>query len=171
MIQTHTRDMTFCGMAAALAVVLGMVGKVLPLQLPQGGSITLETLPIFFMAFWGGWRLGVLTGCLDGVLQLFFGAFIFHPIQVVLDYPLPFALLGLAGLFPNRMRVGIGVASALRWCSHFISGYVFFGEYAPEGTPVWMYAAFYNASFVIPEALICIFLVPVLLRRFPSYAR
>lgn len=161
--------MTFCGMAAALAVVLGMVGKVLPLQLPQGGSITLETLPILFMAFWGGWRLGVLTGFLDGILQLVFGAFIFHPIQVVLDYPLPFALLGLAGLLPKHMKLGIVGASVLRFCSHFVSGFVFFGEYAPEGTPVWMYAALYNASFVFPEALICIVLVPVLLRRLPLY--
>ena len=169
MIQSRTRDMTFCGMAAALAVVLGMVGKVLPLQLPQGGSITLETLPILFMAYWGGWRLGVLTGFLDGVLQLVFGAFIFHPIQVVLDYPLPFALLGFAGLFSGQIRLGILVASVFRWCSHFVSGFVFFAEYAPEGTPVWMYAALYNASFVFPEALICMVLVPLLLRRLPPY--
>lgn len=169
MIQSRTRDVTFCGMAAALAVVLGMVGKVLPLQLPQGGSITLETLPILFMAFWGGWRLGILTGFLDGILQLVFGAFIFHPIQVVLDYPLPFALLGLAGLLPNHVRLGIAGASILRLCSHFVSGFVFFAEYAPEGTSVWMYAALYNLSFVLPEALICIVLVPILLRRFPPY--
>lgn len=165
----QTRDITFCGMAAALAVVLGMVGKVLPLQLPQGGSITLETLPILFMAFWGGWRLGVLTGLLDGVLQLLLGAFIFHPVQVVLDYPLPFALLGLSGLFAPYVRVGIVVACLLRWCSHFVSGYVFFAEYAPEGTPVWLYSALYNASFVFPEALIGVLLVPVLLRRMPPY--
>lgn len=161
--------MTFCGVAAALAVVLGMVGKILPLQLPQGGSITLETLPILFMAYWSGWRLGVLTGFLDGILQLVFGAFIFHPIQVVLDYPLPFALLGLAGLLPGQIRLGILLVSLLRWCSHFVSGYVFFAEYAPEGTPVWMYAALYNASFVFPEAFIGMILVPLLLRRLPPY--
>lgn len=169
MTHARTRDVTFCGMAAALAVVLGMVGKVLPLQLPQGGSITLETLPILFMAFWGGWRLGVLTGFLDGILQLVFGAFIFHPVQVVLDYPLPFALLGLAGLLPNYMRLGILGASALRLISHFVSGVVFFGEYAPEGTSVWLYAALYNLSFVLPEALMGMVLVPVLLRRLPPY--
>ena len=168
-MQSRTRDVTFCGMAAALAVVLGMVGKVLPLQLPQGGSITLETLPILFMAFWGGWRLGVLTGFLDGILQLVFGAFIFHPIQVVLDYPLPFALLGLAGLLPNQVRLGIVGASILRLGLHTISGIVFFAEYAPEGTPVWIYSLLYNGSFVLPEALIGMVLVPILLRRFPPY--
>ena len=156
-------------MAAALSVVLGIIGKVLPLQLPQGGSITLETLPILFMAFWGGWRLGVLTGLLDGILQLVFGAFIFHPIQVILDYPLPFALLGLAGCFPNHVRLGIVGAAILRGCSHFVSGCVFFGQYAPEGTPVYIYAALYNASFVIPEALIGVFAIPLMLRRFPPY--
>lgn len=165
----RTRDVTFCGMAAALAIVLGMVGKVLPLQLPQGGSITLETLPIFFMAFWGGWRLGVLTGLLDGVLQLFLGAFIFHPIQVILDYPLPFAVLGLAGFWPQHIRLGILGVSLIRWVLHWVSGMVFFAEYAPEGTPVWLYSALYNGSFVLPEAILGMVLVPLLLRRMPTY--
>ncbi len=163
----HLRNLTTVAMAAALAVVLGLIGKALPLQLPQGGSITLETVPIFFVAFWGGWRLGVFTGLIDGILQLFLGAFIVHPIQVLLDYPLPFALIGLSGLLPKYPRIGILFGSLMCWGSHVISGVVFFSQYAPEGTPVWLYSALYNASFVGPAALINIILIPLLLRRMP----
>lgn len=161
------RHITAIAMASALSVVLGLIGKALPLQLPQGGSITLETIPIFFISFWGGWRLGVFTGLLDGILQLFFGAYIFHPIQVILDYPLPFALLGLSGLIPKTPRLGILLGSLLRWGSHVISGVVFFGQYAPEGTSVWIYSALYNASFIVPETLINFIFIPLLLRRMP----
>ena len=80
------------GMAIALAIVLGALTRLL--QLPYGGSINLSGLPIIAMALRHGVRTGTMTGALFGVVDFVLNPYYFHPIQVVLDYPLAFALLG-----------------------------------------------------------------------------
>ena len=62
------RDLTAVGMAASLAVMLGYLMR--PVRLPQGGSITLETIPLLYVALWRGPRLGVSAGLLCSVLAL-----------------------------------------------------------------------------------------------------
>ncbi len=42
----------------------------------------------------------------------------------------------------------------MRFISHFLSGAIFFGHYAPEGQNVWLYSLIYNSSYMIPETLI-----------------
>ena len=159
------RDLTIVGTGAALAIVLGIVCKALPLpRLPYGGSITLESIPILFVALWRGWRPGVQTGVLCGLLQLLLDAHIYHPIQVVLDYPIAFGLLGVAPVVGHAIP-GILLGSSLRFVAHLVSGIVFFGAYAPEGTSVWAYSAAYNATYIVPDAILASILVPLLLNR------
>jgi thiamine transporter len=159
------RDLTAVGTGAALAIVLGLICKALPLpRLPYGGSITLESIPILYVALWRGWRPGVQTGLLCGLLQLLLDAHIYHPIQVLLDYPVAFGLLGFAPLVGYAVP-GILLACTFRFAAHLTSGIVFFGSYAPEGTSVWLYSATYNASYLIPDAILASILVPLILRR------
>jgi thiamine transporter len=83
-------------------------------------------------------------------------------------------LLGFAGSVierPGKDRVlririacGIVLGNVLRLAAHFISGWVFFAEYAPEGQPVWLYSLSYNATYVIPETIACILLVQFIMR-------
>ncbi len=159
------RGLTAVAATAALALILGYIKLY---RLPQGGSITLEAVPILFLALWQGIRPGILAGLLTGILKLLFGPFIVHPVQLLLDYPLPFALLGLSAATPRAPRTGVLLGSLARWFSHFTSGIVFFGSYAPEGVSVWRYSALYNLSYIGPEALIALLLVPPLLRRIPD---
>ncbi|EGL83857.1 thiamine transporter YuaJ [Caldalkalibacillus thermarum TA2.A1] len=102
-----------------------------------------------------------------------------HPVQLVLDYPLAFALLGTAGLFalhkahtPGKMiglaTTGIVLASGLRFLSHFVSGVVWFGAYAPEGMPVAIYSALYNLSYLLPEMIISLLIVIFLIKMRPQ---
>jgi len=163
----NIRDITNVAVAASLAVVLGLIGKMFGLQLPQGGSITLEVVPILLVALWRGARIGVAAGLITGLLKILFGAYILHPIQLLLDYPLPFSLLGIVGLFSSLPRLGILVVSLLRFFCHFLSGVIYFSSFAPEGVSVWRYSALYNLSYTAPEALIGILLVPLLLKRLP----
>jgi thiamine transporter len=148
--------------AAALAIVLGYFKLY---RLPQGGSITLETVPILFITLWKGARTGFLAGLLTGLLKLILDPFIIHPVQILLDYPIPFACLGLAAYPGSFPRLGIVLGNAARFSCHLFSGVVFFSAYAPDGTNVWYYSTLYNASYVVPETLIGLFLVPAIVRR------
>lgn len=149
----------------AVSIAIALVLNKLSFPLPQGGSISLEMLPIIIVSFRWGVGAGFMTGLAEGLLQLLFGATIVHPAQLIIDYPLPFALVGLAGLFKTALDAkGAGVkiflgtllGGILRFLCHLISGVVFFGQYAPEGQNVWIYSTIYNGTYMIPSILVCI---------------
>jgi thiamine transporter len=148
--------------AAALGAVLSLI-KVY--TLPQGGAVTVATLPVLFLALWRGPKAGATAGVVLGLLKLALGPIVVHPVQVLLDYPVPYALLCVAGLFPRYPAMGVLAGSLCRGASHALSGAIFFASYAPPGVSVWKYSVLYNASHVLPEALLCIVLIPILLRR------
>lgn len=162
---------------AALAFVFSMIK--FGWLWPQGGSVSLVMIPIFIIAFRRGWLAGVIVGLIVGILKLILGGYVVHPIQLLLDYPVAFAVLGLAGLFMFQQThsiskkislviSGIVVASSLRLLSHFTSGVVWFGEYAPEGTPVAIYSFTYNFSYLAPEALISLVIIAALVKISPQ---
>ena len=145
------------GVAVALAAVLGMLR---PFTMPQGGSVSLEMLPILFVAVRRGVVPGMACGAVYGVVQLLLpGAFIYHPLQVALDYPLAFAAVGVAGAItvPNRrltvhnlgtLGAAVALGSAARLFFHFLSGLLYFATYAPKWESPWLYALTYNLLFL-----------------------
>jgi thiamine transporter len=138
--------------------------------LPQGGSITLGSMvPIFLLALRRGPRIGIVGGIAFGLVALVEDVYsgvevIFYPAQVVLDYPLAFGLLGLAGLFQKIPILGVGVGITARFSSHFVSGVLFFASYAPAGVSPFVYSALYNGGFLIPEFVITAALMVALVR-------
>jgi thiamine transporter len=60
--------------------------------------------------------------------------------------------------------VGVGVGVAARFCSHFVSGVLFFASFAPAGVSPLVYSALYNGGFLIPEFVITAALMIVLVR-------
>ncbi|MEW6307802.1 MAG: energy-coupled thiamine transporter ThiT [Bacillota bacterium] len=147
-----TRAVTHIGVALALATVLSMV-KVF--ELPQGGSVTAGSMiPIVVLAIEFGPRLGLLAGTLYGVIQFFVEPFVVHPAQLLLDYPVAFGLLGLAGLSPRLPEFGALLALAGRFGAHVLSGVIFFRELAPQGTSPLAYSLAYNSSYMVPEAIV-----------------
>jgi thiamine transporter len=158
------RVLTEAALAIALAFVLGLI-KVF--QMPMGGSISLEMIPLILLALRQGPLVGMVAGAAYGLLDLAIEPFIVHPVQVLLDYPLAFGALGLAGFFQPTVRgaiVGTVVAVLARFICHFISGVVFFASYAPEGWNVYIYSAAYNAAYLIPSLIVAVIVVLVLLR-------
>ncbi len=141
----------------ALAVALSVAFSYVKLwRMPQGGSITLEDLPLMLFALRHGLRFGLGAGMVSGLLQLLLGGYVVHPFQALLDYPLAFGALGLTALVPKPLWLGMTLGSAGRFICHLLSGVVFFGSYAPEGTPVWLYSAIYNGSFMVPSLILSV---------------
>ncbi len=149
-------------MMAALALVFSQI-KVF--DMPQGGSVSLVMVPIALIAVRRGVFAGIVTGLVVGILQLLFGSTVVNPVQLLLDYPLAFAALGLSGLVrlsgfeskSSRIMVlwsGLLIGVLGRFVCHFISGIVWFGEYAPEGTPVALYSFVYNITYLLPEMVL-----------------
>ncbi|MGT2925949.1 energy-coupled thiamine transporter ThiT [Streptococcus cuniculipharyngis] len=161
--------------ALLLALSL-LLDKLILFQLPQGGSISLGMLPVIIFALRYGPISGCLLGSLSGQLQLFLGGYFLSPWQFFLDYPIAYGLLGLAGLAtrqknlshrPVLLAFAIGLASLGRLVAHTLAGILFYSDYAPKGSPVWLYALTYNAGFLIPSAIISYLLLLILLKKIP----
>lgn len=159
-IKMSARQLTFCAVAMAMAIVTSMIKFA---SLPMGGSITLFSM--FFICFIGylyGAKIGIMTGVAYGILQLILGPYIYAPLQVLLDYPLAFGALGLAGCFNRKkygLMIGVIVGMAGRYICHVLSGYIFFAAYAPEGMNPLVYTLGYNATYILPEMIATVILV------------
>ncbi len=70
-----------------------------------------------------------------GVVVLIEEPIVVHPVQLLLDYPIAFGALGLAGLFRRQPLVGVGIGLVGRFAAHFVSGVVFFASYAGDLDP------------------------------------
>ena len=151
----------------ALANVLYIISKFyFPfLHLPQGGSVTLASMvPLFWFALRRGLRWGVEAGIVYGLVHMVISGDIYYPTQIILDYPLAFGALGLAGAFRKRPVIGVGVGMLGRFICHFISGVAFFGQYAWEGWNVYAYSAAYNATYLVPEFIVSAIILFILLK-------
>ncbi|MCL2172993.1 MAG: energy-coupled thiamine transporter ThiT [Nitrososphaerota archaeon] len=130
-------------------------------KMPQGGSITLlSMLPLLLLAQRRGPKIGIFAGVIYGLVQLAISPEIYYPTQVLLDYPLAYGCLGLAGFFKSNPIIGAIVAVTGRFSMHLISGAVFFAEFVPVGVNPWIYSTIYNGSYLFVEfLLICLALI------------
>lgn len=150
----ETKKLTMASLCIALSFVLSYI-KIF--KLPQGGSITLGSLiPLFIFAYKYGARDGIFAGAVYGLLQFIQEPYIVHWAQVLLDYPLAFGALGLAGLSRRNMPLGILAGGLGRLFFHVVSGVIFFASYAPEGQNVVIYSLVYNLTYLLPDLVLCI---------------
>jgi thiamine transporter len=165
---TETRILAEMILFIALANALYLVSKFyLPfLHLPEGGSITIASMvPLLWFALRRGLRWGVEAGVIYGLVHMVISGDIYYPTQIILDYPLAFGALGLAGAFRDRPAIGVGVGLLGRFVCHFVSGVIFFGQYAWPGWNPIAYSAVYNASYLIPEFIVSSIVIFILLKR------
>lgn len=178
----------------ALTVALCAVLKLWRIQLPwnfAGGDISLAMLPILVLALRRGVLPAAIAGAFFGLVDFMFEPYAAAPIQVLLDYPVAFALLSVAGLGSRQYRALVScghrmaaevvavpwmmLGASCRFFAHFVSGMVFFGSNAPAGTPVWLYSALYNLSYVVPSLILSVaaalLVLPVLESAVPVGSR
>lgn len=191
-------------MMLALSTVLAVVCAYIPfLNLPFGGGFTVASmLPIIVVAHMYGTPWGLFTAGCYSVIQIILSLTqgtggtvmaLFMPASddfmgygaaiaiVVIDYVLAYTVLGLGGVFRNKIKnktwalvVGVIFALSLRYVLHIVSGYIFYGAWAEwffsqdgfyaiggfildhfsgEMLSV-IYSAFYNGLYMIPEIVI-----------------
>lgn len=166
MNKRNTWMLVEASMMLALAVILGEF--VVLFKMPMGGSVTLGGMvPLFLFAFrWGG-RKGLLVGAVYGILDMVIGFYPMHPLSIILDYPLAFAMIGLAGFFrrtPAGYAGGILTGVVARFICHVVSGVAFYASYAPEGQSPLVYSILYNGTFLLPEMAITAVMILVLVK-------
>ncbi|MEA2090006.1 MAG: energy-coupled thiamine transporter ThiT [Thermoproteota archaeon] len=230
--------------ARIIAEIIGFVALSTALSyvkvfsLPQGGSVTAGSMvPVIWLSLRRGPKIGLFAGAVYGLVQLMVEPFVYHPVQVLLDYPIAFGALGLAGFFQKRPKVrsqasvtvdqliafalsafsfalfcyeltlyavnetlffswlfafsfllclwlqtantrrelkaqskitpaliGATIGIFGRFVAHFVSGVVFFGEYAPEGMSPIIYSAIYNGIYIIPELLVSAYFIYLIVK-------
>lgn len=160
-----SKSIAYAAICIAMSFALSYLRIV---RMPQGGSITpASLLPLMLYAFMFGAKKGIFAGFIYGLLQALQSPDgVIHPAQFVLDFPLAFACMGLAGLFANlkalnklpqvQFLLGGIIAGLGRFIMHFISGTFAFGAYAPEGQPAWLYSLGYQAGYVLPDVAIAV---------------
>ena len=157
---------------AAVCIALSFALSYLKIfGLPQGGSVTVASLlPLMIYSYMFGVKKGVFAGMIYGVLQMVQDPWLIHPAQFLLDYPIAFACIGVAGIFAHvktleklpqvQFLLGALVAGTLRYVAHILSGVFAFSEYAfhwSTGAAMnpWVYSLAYN-SFVFADIAIVI---------------
>lgn len=157
-----TKQLVYSAVAIALAVVCSMIKL---FEMPMGGSVTLlSMLFIVLIAYWYGPYVGIMTAVAYGLVQ-FVTEPIFYTIpQMLLDYPLAFGALGLAGFFHKKkygLQIGYVVGVLGRFLFATASGVIFFAAFAPEGMHPLVYSLGYQASYLIPEAVVTLIIISV----------
>jgi len=167
---SRTKILAEMVVAIALSTVLSFVKFSI---WPQGGAVTAGSMvPMLWFSLRRGTKLGIISGIVYGMVQFFVEPYFFHPAQVLLDYPIAFGALGLAGLFQTHEVSGVAAGIGGRFLAHFVSGVVFFATYAPEiylglniGANAFTYSAIYNGTYLVPELVISSVLMVVLTKR------
>ncbi len=210
-----TKRLTESAMLLAVAVVLELVSKMLIPELPFGGQITLVSmLPVVLISYRHGVRWGLVAGVTYALLEMALGAktvaAAFQPgyfgdgvmllnaaLMCLLDYLVAFTVLGLGGIFRNRIKhagaalaSGAAVALLARYLAHILSGYILFSGWAEwfftqEGFPAWgaamvaalspkalglTYSVIYNGFYMVPEIVLTL-LVSVIVAKIPGIVK
>jgi len=144
------RALTYTGIALASAFLLSYVRL---FSMPQGGSVS--PMSMFFVTlvgFWFGPAIGLVGGITFGILQVVQGAWVIHPMQFLLDYPLAFGMLGLSGFFwkvKGGMYIGFIVACLGRFVMSTLAGWIYWIGVDQPGA-LWG-SMVYNGSYIFTE--------------------
>lgn len=158
-----SRCIALAGICVALSFALSYIKM---FSMPQGGSVTLASLlPVMLFAYVYGPKKGIFVGAIYGALQAMQNPYLIHPAQFLLDYPVAFATVGLAGAFGKikaldklpqiKFALGAILTGTLRFASHVFSGVFAFGADA-GGKNLWAYSTAYNSFIFVDIAIVIV---------------
>ena len=176
--KSHLRLRALC--EGAIFIALAQVLSYLKLfELPQGGSITIEMLPIFLYCARWGFGPGMLASFAYSILQAVLSSTYAWTWQSLIgDYLLAFTVLGFAGAcskLKGGFFIGTVVGCVCRFIVHFISGITIYRIYEPTelfnttfANP-YIYSAAYNGSYMVIDLVLCLVITALLYRPLSRY--
>ena len=171
MKKNSTYKLVVAAMLVAIATVLNQFAV---LQLPYGGGVTIfSQVPIIAISWIFGPAWGLISGFVMSLFQLLFGlsnlsyvkGISSYLIVILCDYILPYTLLGLGGIFKDKLRsnylslsLGTVLVCVLRLLCHFISGVTVWADYTNGNNfgAVALFSLTYNGGYMLPETIITI---------------
>lgn len=160
----NVKAITYAAICISLSYALSYIKF---FSLGQGGSITFASLvPLALYSYMFGTRRGVIAGVVYGMLQFVQSPQFYQPMQVLLDYPIAFGAIGVAGMARNfkclkgnvraQFVLGTTIAGLLRFVAHTISGYYVFSSWNwdPTRFSALGYSLLYNLITIIPDLAI-----------------
>ena len=171
---------------AAIGYILDEIQGVFAVSFTSGGSIGFAMVPVLILGFRRGGVASLIAGLVMGLLDFCTKAYVIHPVQPLLDYFLPYALVGLAGffkpLFDHAKTKGLKilwivvagvVGGLLKFASHFFAGAIFWNDaaYFAWGLTYlnpWVYSLVYNIAYIAPCIVLSVVACVLLFLRAPS---
>ncbi len=178
-----TQKTTTVAIMIALATILNFISGLIPFfKMPYGGSVVvMSTMIIMFIGIKYGFKTGLLAGFIYGLLNFILSPTqALHPVAFLLDYLLAFMVFGFGTLIVgkkitlSKVFLAYFICCALRFLCSFVSGIVFYGQYAPVGQTVYYYSFIYNIMYILPDFVLnsAIVAIPslkhVMFRKFSS---
>ncbi|MCF7924093.1 MAG: energy-coupled thiamine transporter ThiT [Candidatus Izimaplasma sp.] len=194
-IKVYAEVAILVGVAVVFDVIFGFLSKGI---FPWGGSISPAMFPIFLIAYRRGIKTGLFAGFIFAIIQLMITGMISSSVVAIipeegiigplwiklilvylLDYIIPFTLLGLAGIFKNGLTklkpliLGMVLASFIRYLSHGISGVLIWASYTEwfnetygaSVSPFIYSFVVYNLPYMAASLVLCILLGYIMFKR------
>lgn len=169
-----------CLCEGAIMLALAMVLNAIKIwRMPNGGSVDLSMLPVFFYCIRWGLGPGALMAFAFGLLQMFVdGAVAWGWQSMLLDYLVAFPPMALCGLFRRKeygVFPGVVLGAFVRFIVHFISGITIYKILAPTElfnmtfTSPWMYSLVYNGSFMLVDTIACLIIFAIIYKPLNKY--
>ena len=165
--KAQSREVVFAAVCIAMSFVLSFIKVKIG---ADGGSVTLASfVPLLIYSYVAGVRKGFLAGTLYGILQIVEGGVYFvDVIQLLCDYILAFAFIGLMPVFKKIIKnkvagvyVGTLVVIFMRFLMHTVAGmYWYIGT--PFGEAL-ITSVLYNGTYMLPELAITVGVMAILL--------
>mgnify|MGYP004659869167 FL=1 len=137
-----------------------------------GGSMELTMIPLAVYALRRGCGWGIGAGAVFGTLKCIVGGGIAYGwAALLLDYTAAFAVVGLAGLMPDRPVWGAALGAFARYAVHVLSGVIIWGQWMPEEflglamTNVWLYSALYNGIYMVVNGVVLCAVTAILSKK------
>lgn len=156
----------------AIIVALAMALSYIPHSLGISSiEILYGVVPLCLYSWRRGVKAGIIAGIVWGLLDLILRGLssgsVLNVWQGILEYPLAFGVLGLAGLWApviqrriqqhqsilGAVLISSSVALFIKYFCHFIAGVLVWGSYAPKAFNPWTWSLLVNGGSVVASLI------------------